>query len=1068
MFCWMGLRGGHIGVLAAGVTVAVLAGVVGRVPVDAGQGDVSPVVGQGGVVGPAGSERFGQTVVVLANGNYVVTDPLWNDGGTVDVGAVYLYDGVSNTAIATLTGSSVDDKVGVGGVTVLSNGNYVVASPEWDSPADIDAGAATWVNGATGVSGPVTTSNSLYGTTPSDGVSVGGVTVLSNGNYVVASGFWDSPADIDAGAATWGNGATGVSGPVTTNNSLYGTTPSDRVSDGVGVRALSNGNYVVASFRWDSPADVDAGAATWGNGATGITGPVTTSNSLYGTTPDDVVSSGGVTALSNGNYVVASPSWDSPNSAGAGTWGNGTTGITGPVTTSNSLYGPTPSDLVSSGGVTALSNGNYVVSSPFWDSPTNTSAGAATWGNGTTGITGPVTTSNSLYGPSPSDVVSFGGVTALSNGNYVVASPSWDSPTNDVGAATWGNGTTGVSGPVATSNSLYGTTPSDKVSDGRVTALSNGNYVVASPEWDSPTNTDAGAATWGNGTTVSAGPVMPRNSLFGTTASDLVSSGGVRGIVDGDFVVTSSKWDSGGVVNAGAVTLRLGDAGSGGAVSASNSVVGTPPGGVGSPSGLLTSGDAIPVPTSQDRVLLMLLDRSPFFPTTPPDVNVEAAPGAKSATVTFPLPVAEDVRSTPTVVCVPASGSMFAVGTTGVLCTATDSVGLTATTGFNVNVTATDYVSVTPARLLDTRSAQATIDNKFNGDGPRPAGSTLRLTVGGRGGIPTDAKAVAFNVTATNTVARGFVTAFPCDQPRPNASNLNNRPGVVVPNLVISDLDNNGEVCLYTHTQTDLIVDIAGYFPTTTTFETINPARLLDTRPGQPTIDGQNSGAGPTGVGQVTTLQISGRATIPNNATAAALNLTLTGTTGQMFATIYPCDTTRPEASNINATAGATIANSVIAKLAGDGTICIYTHKSTDLIVDVAGWFTNQSNYTPLTPARLLDTRPGQTTIDGQNSGIGLRPAGTTTTLQINNRGGAPNTVATVVINVTVTQTVTPGFVTVYPCDKPRPNASNLNYRINTTVANNVIVKTSPTGTICFYNHTPTQLIADINGYLPT
>ncbi len=51
--------------------------------------------------------------------------------------------------------------------------------------------------------------------------------------------------------------------------------------------ALTNGNYVVASPNWDNGPIVDAGAVTWGDGTTGITGPVTTTNSLHGTTAGD-------------------------------------------------------------------------------------------------------------------------------------------------------------------------------------------------------------------------------------------------------------------------------------------------------------------------------------------------------------------------------------------------------------------------------------------------------------------------------------------------------------------------------------------------------------------------------------------------------------------------------------------------------------------------------------------------------------------------------------------------------------------------------------------------------------
>jgi hypothetical protein len=83
-----------------------------------------------------------------------------------------------------------------------------------------------------------------------------------------------------------------------------------------------------------------------------------------------------VTALSNGNYVVGSPSWSS--NRGAASWGNGSTGSSGAVSAENSLVGSNPGDLVGNGySVTPLSNGNYVVSS----------ARGATWENGTSGQT---------------------------------------------------------------------------------------------------------------------------------------------------------------------------------------------------------------------------------------------------------------------------------------------------------------------------------------------------------------------------------------------------------------------------------------------------------------------------------------------------------------------------------------------------------------------------------------------------------------------------------------------------------------------------------------------------------
>jgi hypothetical protein len=104
------------------------------------------------------------------------------------------------------------------------------------------------------------------------------------------------------------------------------------------VRALANGNYVVVSPNWDGGSTQQGlGAATWGDGTAGVAGAVDASNSLVGSRPGDRVGSAGVTALANGNYVVQSPSWN--GGLGAATWGDGTTGIIGPVDATNSLVG---------------------------------------------------------------------------------------------------------------------------------------------------------------------------------------------------------------------------------------------------------------------------------------------------------------------------------------------------------------------------------------------------------------------------------------------------------------------------------------------------------------------------------------------------------------------------------------------------------------------------------------------------------------------------------------------------------------------------------------------------------
>jgi hypothetical protein len=275
------------------------------------------------------------------------------------------------------------------------------------------------------------------------------------------------------------------------------------------------------------------GAATWGNGTTGTSGVVSAANSLVGTSEDDRVCGSGITALANGNYVVVSPGWN-PGDAGAVTWGNGTTGITGPVSSANSLIGTYAQDGVGSKGVTALTNGNYVVATPGADNVYEVDAGAVTWGNGTTGISGMIGEANSLVGTRGGDLIGQGRVTALPNGNYVVASPNWS---GNAGAATWGNGSTGIKGAVTPANSLVGSAANDYVSYFGIIPLPSGNYIVRSPLWDNGPVEAAGAVSRGNGGIGTKGFINPGNSVIGTTPSGGTGQNFVFDAVNNQFVI---------------------------------------------------------------------------------------------------------------------------------------------------------------------------------------------------------------------------------------------------------------------------------------------------------------------------------------------------------------------------------------------------------------------------------------------------------------------------------------------------------------------------------------------------
>ncbi len=417
-----------------------------------------------------------------------------------------------------LIGSSTADEVGLGGVTALTNGNYVVASPYWSG----NEGAVTWESGTAAAVGTVSTGNSLVGTAAGDEIGFGGVTALTNGNYVVASFVWHG----EKGAVTWGSGTTGIVGAVSTSNSIVGGVDGYEVGYfGPGessVTALPDGNFVIASPNWN----YNAGAVTWGSGTTGIDGVVSSSNSLIGEVTNEEVGLKGVIVLADGNYVVVTPAWESDR--GAVTWGSATSGVDGGIYYGNSLIGYDANDQVGAGGVTVLSNGSYVVSSPYW----NGNTGAVTWGSGTAGVSGQISSSNSLVGAAAG--AELGTVTALTDGNYVVSG----------GGTTWASGITGVTGAVPLSNTVTGS--------GTVTALADGNYLVTDPTWG---NGD-GAVTWFNGSTGLAldgtTVVGAQNSLVGPSPFVTFGTPVADPAIDG-VVAPFSPPQGGGTVSGGLV-----------------------------------------------------------------------------------------------------------------------------------------------------------------------------------------------------------------------------------------------------------------------------------------------------------------------------------------------------------------------------------------------------------------------------------------------------------------------------------------------------------------------------------
>jgi len=245
------------------------------------------------------------------------------------------------------------------------------------------------------------------------------------------------------------------------------------------------------------------------------------------------------------------------------------------------------------------------------------------------------------------------------------------------------------------------------------------------------------------------------------------------------------------------------------------------------------------------------------------------------------------------------------------------------------------YQPVVPARIADTRIGSGGVRL-----GP---GQSFDLQVAGQGGAPaTGIQAAVLNVAVTNTTAVSFLTVYPTGEPRPVASNLNFGPGDTVANRTMTKLGAGGRVTVYNQAgSTDVIVDLGGTYTdasvagVTGTYTPLTPSRIVDTR------SGTGANLGPVPSGGTIDVQVTGRGGVPSTGVRAViLNVTATQPAAMGYLTLFPAGAPRPNASDLNFAAGETRPNLVVVQVGTLGRVSLYSSAQTQVVVDVAGWFT--------------------------------------------------------------------------------------------------------------------------------
>lgn len=399
----------------------------------------------------------------------------------------------------------------------------------------------------------------------------------------------------------------------------------------------------------------------------------------------------------------------------------------------------------------------------------------------------------------------------------------------------------------------------------------------------------------------------------------------------------------------------------------------------------------------------------------------------------------------------------------------TDNAGDSAENSMRVVTAGSDYVAVGPTRILDTRKGLGAPEHQVADYG------TVKLKIAGTAGIPSGVTAVAVNLIVTDDKDGGYIIAYGDGDTRPSTSSVNFAASQTVADDAIVEVGSDGYIDLYNSAPgaVDLIADVAGYFaPTKAAGYTglATPARLLDTRSGTGGYDQ------PVAQGHTVTLSVDGVGALPQGITAVAADITVANATGGGYVTAWPAGESQPSVSNIDFSKGQVIADAAVIPVGAGGKIELaYTGTgSIRLVLDVYGYFTasGASTYLPVSPYRLVDSRKNLVVFGPQLAyeAIAL-PLGFYAT----NSEPDPQ-ITGIVLNTTVTQPATEGYLSVVPYDEQgslgTPATSNLNFTAGATVPNLTFATPgtydgSDDGMVAFVNMSAgsIQLVVDLYGY---
>ncbi|MFT3853013.1 MAG: 5'-nucleotidase C-terminal domain-containing protein [Ilumatobacteraceae bacterium] len=266
-------------------------------------------------------------------------------------------------------------------------------------------------------------------------------------------------------------------------------------------------------------------------------------------------------------------------------------------------------------------------------------------------------------------------------------------------------------------------------------------------------------------------------------------------------------------------------------------------------------------------------------------------------------------------------------------------------------------------------------------------------------------------------------------------------------------------------TRVDLSIEVTGTTSTTPQavpaqtdcgLQATNPTvRMLDTRTD---VEAQAAFA----PGSTLRLDVAGKFGVDAHASAVVVNVTSVNVTADGWIRAFPCGS-EPSglSSNLNPVADRIVANLAIVPLDSTGAVCFQTLSTSDLVVDLQGWYPATSDYHAVPLTRIADTRIGQ--------GIATHLApGVTAELTVTGSNGVAATASAVAMNLTAVGSTRGGWVVSFPCGSPPPTlTSNLNAWVGHAIANAAVTAVGTDGKVCFQSNIDVDLVVDLAGWFP-